>query len=489
MGGRRGSVAVNPLPFSPKARMLARSSSAHYPTLMNRILVSTIASLLTFSAVSVPLRADEKTPAPAAASQFKKIVAAMELKDGDSVVFLGDSITHQCLYTQYVENYFYTRYPQMRLHFHNAGVGGDRARDALTRFDEDVAPYKPKYVTILLGMNDGTYKGFDQAVFDTYTADMTTLLDRIAALGATAIPMTPTMHDARAARVKGGQEPRDTFYNGVLALYGAWLREQAQVRGLGFVDMYSPLNNLTLGKRKSDPDWTMIKDAVHPGPVGQAVMAAAVISDMVTRSTVSQITIDAVAAAPKAIAANAKVDGLKVEAGKVTFTALENALPWVLPPDAAEGVQLTALGHRYSNEKLTVLQLPKGKYKLSIDGTEVGQYTDAQFARGVELQGNEKTPQYQQALAVAMLNKQRNDAAYNPLRGQFAQLKGKRRDLQKAIDANEPNVAEKKAAFEDWRTTQKAKVAELLAAAKGLEDQIYQANQPKPHTFEIAALP
>ncbi len=456
---------------------------------MNRILVSTIASLLALSSLTAPLRADEKAPAPAAISQFKKIVPAMELADGDSVVFLGDSITHQCLYTQYVENYFYTRYPQKRLHFHNAGVGGDRAKDALTRFDEDVVPYKPKYVTILLGMNDGTYKGFDQAVFDTYSADMTTLLERIAALGATAIPMTPTMHDARAARVKGGQEPRDTYYNGVLALYGAWLREQAQVRGLGFVDMYSPLNNLTVGKRKTDPDWTMIKDAVHPGPVGQTVMAAAVIADMVKKTPVSQITIDASPTASKATAVNAKVDGLRAEAGKVTFTALENALPWVLPPDAAEGVQLTALGHRYSNEKLTVLQLPKGKYQLSIDGAEVGRYTDAQLARGVELQGNDKTPQYQQALAVAMLNKQRNDTAYNPLRGQFAQLKGKRRDLQKAADLNDPQLAEKTAAFEEWRTAQKAKVAELLAAAKGFEDQIYQANQPKPHTFEIAVLP
>jgi lysophospholipase L1-like esterase len=448
-----------------------------------------VTCLLILSAFTAPLRADEKAAAPGTPSQFKKIVPAMELAAGDSVVFLGDSITHQCLYTQYVETYFYTRYPQMRLHFHNAGVGGDRARDALTRFDEDVAPYKPKYVTILLGMNDGSYKGFDQAVFDTYTTDMTTLLDRIAALGATAIPMTPTMHDARAARAKGGQEPRDTFYNGVLALYGAWLREQAQVRGLGFVDMYSPLNNLTLMKRKTDPDWTMIKDAVHPGPVGQAVMAAALIADMVKRTPVSQIGIDAVPGAPKATAANARVDALTFDGGRVTFTALENALPWVLPPDAAEGAQLTALGHRYSNQKLTVRLLPKGKYRLSIDGTEVGQYTDAQLARGVELQGNEKTPQYQQALAVAMLNKQRNEAAYNPLRGQYAQLKGKRRDLQKAIDAGEGQLEEKKAAFETWRAGQKAKVAELLAAAKGLEDQIYQANQPKPHDYEIAPVP
>ena len=90
----------------------------------------------------------------------KKPIAKLDLKNGDSIVFLGDSITHQCLYTQYVEDFFYTRYPHMRLKFHNAGVGGAKAWDALARFDRDVAAYKPKYVTVLLGMNDGRYQTF-----------------------------------------------------------------------------------------------------------------------------------------------------------------------------------------------------------------------------------------------------------------------------------------------------------------------------------------
>src|SRR4051812_19901185 len=81
-------------------------------------------------------------PAAPPAVDLKPTPAALDLKDGDTWVFLGDSITHQCLYTQYVEDFVYTRYPKMRIHFHNAGVGGDRASDALTRFDEDVAAMK-----------------------------------------------------------------------------------------------------------------------------------------------------------------------------------------------------------------------------------------------------------------------------------------------------------------------------------------------------------
>ena len=38
------------------------------------------------------------------------------------VVFLGDSITPQVLYTHYLENFFYTRYPSLGIRFRNAGV-------------------------------------------------------------------------------------------------------------------------------------------------------------------------------------------------------------------------------------------------------------------------------------------------------------------------------------------------------------------------------
>ncbi len=445
---------------------------------------------LLLSLALLPLTALAQTPAAPVLPPYepKPIVDHIELKDGDTLVFLGDSITHQCLYTQYIEDYYYTRFPKMRLHFHNSGVGGDRASDALQRFDEDVAAYKPKVVTILLGMNDGSYTQYDQAVFDTYQAGMNTVLDRIKEIGATAVPMTPTMHDSRARRLfqpAKVSDVRETYYNGVLALYGAWLQEQAEVRGLGFVDMYSPLNTLTLQQRAKDPKWTMIRDAVHPGPTGQVVMACAILADMVPRSSVSQTTITERAGKPAITVGNGKATDFSASADKVAFTLEANALPWVLPEDAAEGYKLAAAGHRYSNERLTVQTLKAGKYELKIDGQSVGSYTAEQFARGVELEANAKTPQYQQALQVALLNQKRNNEAYHPLRDQYGQLKGQRRALLLATDAKAPDLDAKKAAFETWYAGQKAKVAELLAKAKAIEDEIYQANQPKPRHYEI----
>ncbi len=48
------------------------------------------------------------------------------LKDGDTVVFYGDSITTQRFYTREVEEFVLTRYPKLHVRFVNAGLPGDR---------------------------------------------------------------------------------------------------------------------------------------------------------------------------------------------------------------------------------------------------------------------------------------------------------------------------------------------------------------------------
>ncbi|MCA9051003.1 MAG: SGNH/GDSL hydrolase family protein, partial [Planctomycetaceae bacterium] len=218
-----------------------------------------------------PIIAEDKAVLPT-------IPAKIDLQDGDTFVFLGDSITHQRLYTQYVEDFFYTRFPDRRINFHNAGIGGARAWDALARVHRDVLDYKPRYVSILLGMNDGTYQPFNADIFTTYRSDMTELVGKIREGGATPILMSPTMFDSRAARLRQNpNRPRSAEmlaeYNSVLAYFGRWLQETAVESGTSYVDMFSLLNDLTLEEREKDPAFTLIKDAVHPDAPGQLVMA------------------------------------------------------------------------------------------------------------------------------------------------------------------------------------------------------------------------
>ena len=89
-------------------------------------------------------------------------------KDGDTVVVMGDSITEQHLYSNYLEAWTLLRWPAWKITFHNVGIGGDTSGGGNGRFARDVLEYKPTALTVDFGMNDGGYGGFDKGRFDAY---------------------------------------------------------------------------------------------------------------------------------------------------------------------------------------------------------------------------------------------------------------------------------------------------------------------------------
>lgn len=457
-------------------------------TRCSRWLALAVCFLAAFSVAGAALQAEEYTSP----------VEKLELQDGDCVVFLGDSITHQCLYTQYVEDYFYTRFPKMRIKFHNAGVGGAKALDALARFKRDVADYKPKYVTVLLGMNDGTYRPYDDATFQTYRNGMTELIAEIKNAGAIPVLMTPTMYDSRAARMavaadKEGKKKADPerfeFYNSTLAYYGAWLREVALENGCGFVDMYSPLNNLTLEARENDPKFTMIKDAVHPDEPGQFVMAFSLLHDLEVPQIVSEIRIAKKADGDyQAESKGGGVTALASAGPGLEFNFAAESLPWVVPAAAQPAAQMLYAGHRLGRESLAIDGLTPGKYDLAIDKEVVGTYTAAELAQGIELENNSKTPQYQQAARIAELNDQRNGKTgpVHLLRNEWSQMQLLYR--QQAQFKADPNNAELKGKLDaQTKKTEgiEARIAAHEQAAKEIEDKIFASNQPLIRRYQI----
>src|SRR5262249_39511167 len=75
------------------------------------------------------------------------------LKPGDRVVFYGDSITDQRLYTTFTEAYVVTRFPRLNVTFIHSGWGGDRVTGGGggpidLRLQRDVFAYKPTVMTI-----------------------------------------------------------------------------------------------------------------------------------------------------------------------------------------------------------------------------------------------------------------------------------------------------------------------------------------------------
>ena len=154
---------------------------------------------------------------------------AFYLHAGDRVVFYGDSITDQRLYTTFAETFAVTRFPKMPVTFVHSGWGGDRVSGGGggpvdTRLDRDVIPYRPTVVTIMLGMNDGGYKAFDQKLFDTFTTGYQHITDKlkkdIPGVRITLIEPSPFDDVTRAPRFEGG-------YNVTLQRYSKYIHELA----------------------------------------------------------------------------------------------------------------------------------------------------------------------------------------------------------------------------------------------------------------------
>src|SRR5881628_820473 len=144
------------------------------------------------------------------------------LKEGDRVVFYGDSITDQRLYTTFTETYVLTRFPKLDVSFVHSGWGGDRVTGGGggpidLRLRRDVFAYKPTVLTIMLGMNDGSYRAFDEAIFQTYATGSKRILDQVKAerpgIRITVIRPSPFDDVTQPPTFEGG-------YNAVLVKYG-----------------------------------------------------------------------------------------------------------------------------------------------------------------------------------------------------------------------------------------------------------------------------
>src|SRR5262249_25719783 len=142
------------------------------------VLALTIIGLacLGIRAAALPANGASQTDLTPVARQEAQ--AQFALKDGDRVVFYGDSITEQRLYTTYVEHYCTTRYPDRRITFINTGWGGDKVTGndcqpcagvgGLARIKRDLLDHHPTVVTLLFGMNDGQYQDFNAATMKVY---------------------------------------------------------------------------------------------------------------------------------------------------------------------------------------------------------------------------------------------------------------------------------------------------------------------------------
>ncbi len=388
------------------------------------------------------------------------------LKDGDRIVFYGDSITDQRLYTTFVETYVVTRFPRLKIWFVHSGVGGDRVTGGWAgpidvRLPRDVIAYKPTVMTIMLGMNDASYRVWDDAIFKTYSTGYQHIIDTmkraLPGIRITVIQPSPFDDVTRPPSVDGG-------YNAVLIRYSQFVKELGEREHLLVADLNTPVVSMLEKAKAEDAELAqkIIPDRVHPGPGGHLIMAEALLKAWNAPATVASVEIDA-AAKRVARADNTKVTGLQV-GSSLSWSETDSALPMPLDLEdkvVALSIHSSDFVEALDQESFKVSGLASARYALKIDGEKVGDFSQEQLQEGINL-ATLPTPMAKQAAKVHDLTLKHNNIHFT-----------RWRDVQ--ISLQDYKLAGEKAAAD---------------ALDKLEDQLVQqqrtAAQPKPRHFELA---
>ncbi len=388
------------------------------------------------------------------------------LHDGDRVVFYGDSITDQRLYTTFTETYVVTRFPKLDVTFVHSGWGGDRVTGGGggpidVRLWRDVFPYNPTVMTIMLGMNDGRYRAFDQAIFDEFANGfrhiVSTMKRQFPDIRITAIQ--PSAYDdvTREPTFEGG-------YNKVLVRYSDFLKELAGTEKLTLADLNTSLVAALTKAKAADATLAarILADRVHPSAGGHLVMTASLLKAWNAPSLVTAVELDAARREP-VHQTNTRISELRT-GREIAWVQTDAALPMPIDlrdPVVALAVRSSDVVATLNQQPLKVRGLASGRnYALRIDGETVGSFTPAQLAAGINL-AELPTPMVRQAAEVHALTLRHNNV--HTARWRQVQV-----PLEKDVT---PHLA--------------AALAAMDALESDLIAQQRAAAQPKPHRFEL----
>ena len=287
--------------------------------------------------------------------------AAIEpFRTGERVLFYGDSITHGGKYVCYLQLFENLRHPGSGVRLLNGGRSGGTVRTGLVNFDRELKASRPDRAFVMFGMNDIGVANRAKAL-EGYRANVSNLVSRFTAAGVTPVLMTPTPYDEYNLKAGANTPTR----NEGLASAAEIVRRTAKGHNLGTVDFHAPMTKLF---RESAEDFVFCRDRVHPGNEGHLYMAA--------------LVLDAMGVSPE-------VDGVALKArageGRVVFDYAPKALPLPQMPEYETLEAFYPLTERLNREIVRVAGLKPGRYTLAFDGRPVGDYSDEELAKGVNV--------------------------------------------------------------------------------------------------------
>ncbi len=198
----------------------------------------------------------------------------LQLKPGDQIVAIGDSITQGGGYLRDIDAVLENQYPDLKLpKIINVGISGQKAEDLVARFQNDVVNKKPQWVTLSIGINDVWHRlgqPHNEEVLKNYAANVAKMVDMAQAAGIKVILLAPTLITEDAA-AEG---------NARLKAYVEALKKIAAEKKCGLADLHATF--LAVGAKKPEDlkGNFLTSDGVHMNPRGDALMAVGVLRQL-----------------------------------------------------------------------------------------------------------------------------------------------------------------------------------------------------------------
>lgn len=338
-------------------------------------------------------------PIPSVSAQTKS-ADAFTLKDGDRVVFLGNSIFENDFQFGYLELALTTRFADKGVTFRNLGWTGDNVwGEGRSTYTNPPTPYehlmedltKSQPTVVFLGYG-GVEAQDGQAGVPHFKEGLNKLLDKIDELGAKTVLLStiPVISSDTAQRI-----PQR---NADLELYSKAISEVASQRKKQFIDIYNPI--LTASKKDS-----IIENTVHLNELGYYYLATTLEKSLGLDA--AKATTGVTIANNKAEVSNGRTLVPDKEGVLVKFAVDNKYLP--LPsPKAADWIADNARTVRISG-------LKKGYYTLLSENSQVASASAKDWEKGVEIK---QGPQFAQVAEVRNMILKKNELhffQYRPL--------------------------------------------------------------------------
>nr|WP_321412242.1 SGNH/GDSL hydrolase family protein [uncultured Carboxylicivirga sp.] len=432
-----------------------------------------------------------------------------KFKEGERVVFVGNSITHGGHYHSFIWLYYITQFPDMPITIMNAGIGGDTAWDIEERLEQDVFSKHPTYMTMTFGMNDVGY-------FDFYKDNAQEIAAKqIKRSFESFQKIEERMQEASdVTKVLIGGSPYDEtskIENQIFPTKDAALqkvidfqKKSAAKNNWGFVDFHGPMLEINQREQAKDSLFALCGgDRIHPDNNGHMVMAYLFLKAQgMIGNKVADIEIDG-RKKETVKSDNCFISDVKSGDDQINFMYLAKALPypmdsipkgWGSKNSQKDACKLLPIMEDINQEQLKVTNLKKGYYNLVIDGIKIKRFSNEELQNGINMAECENTPQYMQAYKILLLNEERFEIEkrfrdYAWMNFSFLQDKGLAlADNKAALDSITSNwengfIRGNFGAYERARNPEIRKIWQ-----KQMDDivsEMYELAQPKLHKIEL----